>query len=41
MKPFGALLSVEEAKKIVEANIKPVTRVETVDSNDASGRVLT
>ncbi len=40
MKPFGALLSFEEAKRVVEANIKPVTRVETVGIDDASGRVL-
>ncbi|MBA7690306.1 Molybdopterin molybdenumtransferase [subsurface metagenome] len=40
MKPFGALLSFEEAKRVVEANIKPVTRVETVNIDDAVGRVL-
>ncbi len=40
MKPFGALLPFEEAKRIVETNIKPMTRVETVDIDDASGRVL-
>ena len=40
MKPFGALLSFEEAKKVVEANIRPVNRVETVDIDEASGRVL-
>ncbi|MDP2728934.1 MAG: molybdopterin-binding protein [Dehalococcoidales bacterium] len=40
MKPFGALLSYEEAKKIVEANIKPVKRVETVGIDEAVGRVL-
>lgn len=40
MKPFGALLSFEEAKKVVEENIKPVTRVETVSIDDAGGRVL-
>ncbi len=41
MKPFGALLAFEEAKKIVEATIKPVNRVETISINDAVGRVLT
>ncbi|MFC2022066.1 gephyrin-like molybdotransferase Glp [Chloroflexota bacterium] len=41
MKPFGALLSFEEAKRVVETNIKPVNRVETVNIDDASGRVLT
>lgn len=40
MKPFGALLSFEEAKRVVEANIKPVNRVETVSIDDAVGRVL-
>ncbi|MFC2020780.1 gephyrin-like molybdotransferase Glp [Chloroflexota bacterium] len=40
MKPFGALLSFEEAKKVVEANITPIDRVETVDIDDALGRVL-
>ncbi|MBI2979938.1 MAG: molybdopterin molybdotransferase MoeA, partial [Chloroflexi bacterium] len=40
MKPFGALLSFEEAKRVVEANIKPVTRVEVIDIDSASGRVL-
>ncbi len=40
MKPFGALLSFEEAKRVVEANIKPVNRVETVSIDDAIGRVL-
>ncbi|MFC2016373.1 gephyrin-like molybdotransferase Glp [Chloroflexota bacterium] len=40
MKPFGALLPFEEAKRIVEVNIKPITRVESIDIDDASGRVL-
>ncbi len=40
MKPFGALIPFEEAKKIVETNIKPITRVETISIDDASGRVL-
>jgi len=40
VKLFGALLSFEEAKKIVEKNIKPLDRVETVDIDDAVGRVL-
>ncbi|MFC1939118.1 gephyrin-like molybdotransferase Glp [Chloroflexota bacterium] len=40
MKPFGALISFEEAKRVVEANIKQVTRVETVSIDDASERVL-
>ncbi len=40
MKPFGALLPFEEAKKVVETNIKPVSRIEMVGIDDASGRVL-
>ncbi len=40
MKPFGALLSYEEAKRIVEINIKPISRVEKINIDDASGRVL-
>ncbi len=40
MKPFGALLSFEEAMKMVEANIKPITKTEKVNLDDASGRVL-
>lgn len=40
MKPFGALLPFEEAKRVVEANIEPVKRLETVGIDDASGRVL-
>ena len=40
MKPFGALLPFEEAKRLVEENIEPLTRVETVSISDASGRVM-
>ena len=40
MKPFGALIPFEEAKRVVETNIKPITRVETISIDDASGRVL-
>jgi molybdopterin molybdotransferase len=40
MKPFGALLSFEEAMKMVEAHIKPMDRTETIDLDDAVGRVL-
>ncbi len=40
MRPFGALLSYAEASKMVEANIKPINRVESVSIDDASGRVL-
>ena len=40
MKPFGAFLSFEEVKRVVETNIKPIARVETVNIDDASVRVL-
>jgi molybdopterin molybdotransferase len=40
VKPFGALLPFEEAKRLVEENIEPVERIETVSINDAPGRVL-
>ena len=40
MKPFGALLPYEEAKRVVETNIKPIARVETVDIDDSVDRVL-
>jgi len=40
VKPFGALLPFEEARAVVEANIGPVTRVETINIDDAAGRVL-
>lgn len=41
MKPFGALVPFEEAKRVVEANIKPITRVEAINIDNALGRVLT
>lgn len=40
MKPFGALLSFEKAKKVIEENIEPTTRVETINIDDGAGRVL-
>lgn len=40
MKPFGALLSFEEANRVIEENIKTIDRTETVDIDDAGGRVL-
>lgn len=40
MKPFGALLSFEEANRVIEENIKTIDRTETVDIDDAAGRVL-
>jgi molybdenum cofactor synthesis domain-containing protein len=40
VRPFGALLPFEEAKRVVANNIKPITRVETVNIDDALGRVL-
>ncbi len=40
MKPFGALLAFEEAKRVIDANIKPITRTEIININDSLGRVL-
>ncbi|MFC2043746.1 gephyrin-like molybdotransferase Glp [Chloroflexota bacterium] len=40
MKPFGALLSFEDARKVVESNINPVIRLEIVNIDDAAQRVL-
>ncbi len=40
MTPIGKPLSFSKAKSIVAANIKPITRLETVAIDDASGRVL-
>jgi len=40
VKPFGALLPFEEAKRVVDENIKPITRVETINVDDSPGRVL-
>jgi len=40
VKPFGALIPFEEAKRVVDEHIEPVTRVETLNIDDASGRVL-
>ncbi|MFC2017486.1 gephyrin-like molybdotransferase Glp [Chloroflexota bacterium] len=40
MKPFGALLPFEEAKRVVDENIKPITRAEIINIDDSLGRVL-
>ena len=40
MRPFGALLPFEEAKRVVDENIKPITRAEVINIDDALGRVL-
>lgn len=40
MKPFGALLSFEEAVSIIDSNIEKVTRVETISISDCLHRVL-
>jgi len=40
VKPFGALLPFEEARRIVDERTQPLTRIETVSLDDASGRVL-
>ena len=41
MKPFGALVSFEEAKRTINANIEPITRAEITNIDDSGGRVLT
>jgi len=40
VKPFGALLPFEEAKKVIDANIKPITRTEIINIDDSVGRVV-
>ena len=40
MKPFGSLLTFREARSIVEATIKPLSRSELVGIDESSGRVL-
>ncbi len=40
MKPFGALLPFEEAKRIIDENITPVTGVGKISIDEAGGRVL-
>jgi molybdenum cofactor synthesis domain-containing protein len=40
VRPFGALLSYEEAKRVVDENIEPVMDTEMASLDDASGRVL-
>ncbi len=40
MKPFGALISFEEAKRVIEENIEPITGVEIIKIDDGVGRVL-
>ncbi len=40
MKPFGALLPFEEAKRVIDANIKPITRTEIINIDDSLGRVV-
>jgi molybdopterin molybdotransferase len=40
MKPFGALLPFKQARAVVDAHIEPIDRTETVDIDEAVGRVL-
>ncbi|MFC1921306.1 gephyrin-like molybdotransferase Glp [Chloroflexota bacterium] len=40
MKPFGALLPFEQALKVVDESIEPITRAEVIGIDDAVGRVL-
>jgi len=40
VKPFGALLPFDEAKRVIDANIKPIATTEIVNIDDSLGRVL-
>ena len=40
MKPFGTLLSFDEAQRIINDNIEPIARLETVNIDDCLDRVL-
>ncbi len=40
MRPFGTLIPFPEAKRIINANIEPITRTETISINDCLNRVL-
>ena len=40
MRPFGALISYQEAKEIIDRHILPITRMEAVPIDDAVNRVL-
>lgn len=40
MRPFGTLIPFEEARRIINTNIEPITRIQTVSINDCSSRVL-
>ena len=40
MKPFGALISYQEAKEVIDRHIQPITRIEAVPIDDAVNRVL-
>jgi len=40
VRPFGALISFEEAKRLIETNVKPINRAETVAIEEALDRVL-
>jgi molybdenum cofactor synthesis domain-containing protein len=40
MRPFGTLTSFSEATRIIDANIEPIPRTETIRIDDGLGRVL-
>jgi molybdenum cofactor synthesis domain-containing protein len=40
MRPFGALISYQEAKEIIDRHVHPITRTETVPIDNAVNRVL-
>ena len=40
MRPFGALISYQEAGEIIDRHIHPLTRTESIPIDDAVNRVL-
>lgn len=40
MRPFGTTITLDEARAIIDAAIRPIERTETIPLQDASGRVL-
>jgi len=40
MRPFGALISYQEACEIIDRHIRPITRIEEVPVDSAANRVL-
>lgn len=40
MRPFKSLISLDDAKKIIDENVKPVRRKEKIKIENCLGRVL-